>query len=153
MVNEMEIVRFKQIIDSYGTSVSHWPEAEKDAALRLIVKNGDARGYTEDAALLDQVLLLLPDVEPSQQFMHSILEIAEPKRSTIPLMEAIRTTLWPFGPIWRPASVLAVALTLGLFGGMLFDPYGMIGLNAAEVGEEELAALTFGPEFDLEDLE
>lgn len=149
----MEIERFKEIIDGYGTSVARWPEAEKEAALRMILQSDEARGYTEDAAFLDQNLNLLPKVEPRPALVAQILREIEPVALKSPLLEGIRLIFWPFGPIWRPAVGLALALMLGLFSGTLFDPYGLIDLNAQEVAEEELTALTFGPEFDLEDLE
>lgn len=148
----MDTTRFKEIIDSYGTSVTRWPEAERDEALRVIVKDQDARRYTQAAAVLDESLDLVPAIEPSRAFLNRVVGLADSRPARASGLQGIRT-IWPFGPIWRPAAGLAIALLLGLFAGTIVDPYGYVDLNAQEIDGEEVAALTFGPEFDLGTLE
>lgn len=60
-----ELERLRAIFDAYGGDPLRWPEDERDAALALLARSGDARRLHEDALRLDAALDLLPAAAPS----------------------------------------------------------------------------------------
>ena len=48
--------RFKAIVDAYGADPLHWPDAERDAALRFLAEDARAQAWLDEARALDALL-------------------------------------------------------------------------------------------------
>jgi hypothetical protein len=48
--------RFKAIVDAFGADPARWPEAERDAALRFMVRDDRAAAWLEEAKAIDDLL-------------------------------------------------------------------------------------------------
>jgi hypothetical protein len=64
---------------------------------------------------LDQLLQSNPRPKAPHHLRQSILEAA-PQKKRFDL-----TWLWPFGPLWQPTSIMACALAVGLYMGILLN--------------------------------
>jgi hypothetical protein len=129
----MEINRLQAILDAYGANPDHWPAAERNAARRLADTSPTAQAMMADAAALDQLLDAAPLAEPSPELLADILAAATP--ATRHRWAAL---LWPFGPVWKPASALAMAGLLGLFLGAITP---LPGATGSSVVYDDLDAL------------
>lgn len=152
---EMEIKRFRALIESYGAAPERWPEGEQEAALALLEKS-DAQALLRDAAPLDSALDLVEAPEPSEALSMRVeglvfqqLAKTSPSVAKPSLTHRLRT--------WRAAlrpAVLAISGALGLAAGIavaqpqqsstVFDTVelsaiagGLSDLRAAELFEDQ----------------
>ncbi len=101
------------------------------------------------AARLDHLIGGLQPRKASPQLKARILAAAGVVRGPGALLAA----LWPFGPLWRPATVLASAAVLGLALGLAV-PGRVFPPSAAEASlAEEVVALAFVSDSALEEVE
>ena len=84
---------------------------------------------------LDQWLAQLPMETPSHRLRASVLALADHET------EADPRWWWPFGPLWRPAAVLACSALLGLGLGTTWSQTP----PAPEFLGSETTTLVFGP--------
>lgn len=141
----MTLARLRQILDAYGADSRRWPESERAAALTLIADSPEAGASRAQAAALDALLDGSAAPAPSPELMAEILAAAEPSSWRRRAAE-----IWPFGPIWQPASAMAMAAALGLAIGAVAPGSVLPDLADAAI-EEEVEALAFGPALTLED--
>ncbi len=98
---------------------------------------------TQFAARLDRLIGGLEPAKASPELKARILAAA----GGVGGPRALLATLWPFGPLWRPATVLASAAVLGLGLGL--------ALPAGEEASlaEDVVAMAFVSDAALEDVE
>jgi hypothetical protein len=60
----MNVKRLEQILAAYGAKSERWPEAERDIALALLIRDAHAQQLLRDARRLDGLLDSLPTLEP-----------------------------------------------------------------------------------------
>ncbi len=79
--------------------------------------------WTEDAAFADGVLKALPSVAVPPELEARILadfNAVAAKRApgaVSRFMQRLRDAAWPGAPLWKPASILALSLLIGLTAG------------------------------------
>jgi hypothetical protein len=142
--------RLAALLLAYGASPTAWPASERAAALALLARSGTAAAWASDAAALDAWLRLAQAPEPSRELRARVLGSAP--RGWPAWGARVRLgayTLWPFGPLWRPALALLVAAALGALTGTIAAPPRISTADAAPIAEE-LATLAFGPPIGLE---
>ncbi|MCH7889750.1 MAG: hypothetical protein IIA00_10820, partial [Proteobacteria bacterium] len=59
--------------------------------------------------------------------------------------------LWPFGPVWRPATALALAALFGVALGTVAPLPSLVGGDDRALLVEDVSMLTFGPDLELEE--
>jgi hypothetical protein len=112
---KMTLKRFKALVAAYGTEVSRWPEAEREAALNLLQTNQQASEIFKSAAGLDETLGVLPQPEAADDaFLKRLATIPFAARS---LGENTPTTFGEFMRGFFPARKLVPqGLGLAAFG-------------------------------------
>lgn len=133
-----EVEQLRDLLNTYGVDKSRWPEGAADGDLAPREHLDKAREIYQDALALDALLDQAPLPEPSLELMADILAGTSPN----PWQQWI-TLLWPFGPVWKPAFGLAMAMVLGVYIGT-FAP------DTSEVFTAELDTLIAGPNYNLE---
>lgn len=130
MTGTMNLERFATIVDAYGAEPARWPDAERAAALALLLASTEARARREAASALDGLLATLPPARPSADLREAVLAAAPRRRGRAGL----------FGGLgWRPVgAALAASFLLGLIvGGVIDGP----SATAADGSQLELAML------------
>ena len=145
-----DLARLGQILDAHGADPDAWPEAELDAALALLASSAEARALNASAARLDRLLDRAPTLGPSPELKARVLATAGEAARPWRRRDAWGLAVWPFGPVWQPAAALAVAALLGIALGTVAPPPGLVGSSDRAPLADEIAALAFGPEVDLE---
>jgi hypothetical protein len=108
----MTVSRIQDLADRHGAELSHWPLAEGSAARAFLASSSEARAVLARAGRLDRVL--------STARSHSMtINLRERLLAAAPGggWRELLASLWPFGPVWRPAVALfglaLVGMTLG----------------------------------------
>ena len=147
-----DLARLGQILETYGAGPDAWPAAERDDALALLARSTEARAMHDRAARLDRLLDQAPTLEPSPELRARVLAAADQAaRPSRPRLSAWTGALWPFGPVWRPATALALAALVGAAFGTVAPLPGLFGGTDLASMAEEVPMLTFGPELELEE--
>lgn len=154
----MELERFRSLLDAYGAAPERWPEEERAAATALLADSVDARTFLSEAALLDKALDLVEAPAPSPELARRVeglahgYAIARPQRPNF-AKPSLAHRLRAWRAAWRPA-VLAASGALGLAVGIAaaqppqtstaFDTVelsalagGLADLRAAELFEDQ----------------
>ena len=132
------IRRVRELLNTYGADRNRWPEGAADGDLAPREHLDEARALYQDALALDALLDQAPLPEPSLELKADILA----STSANPWQQWL-TLLWPFGPVWKPASGLAMAMVLGLY-------IGTLAPETNDVLTAELDTLIAGPAYNLE---
>ncbi len=126
---QVDLDRLELLLEAYGADARRWPADEREEALALLARSPAARALQREAAALDRLLDQATPPAPSPELMADVLAgaAASPWRRWA-------GTLWPFGPIWKPASALALAGLLGIVTGLLVPGEGL--LLGSQIGGE-----------------
>jgi hypothetical protein len=132
--------RFETLAEAYGGAIARWPEAERDAASRLMIDRPDWAATTlARANELDDILDSWAPVALGQALREAILAQAPP----------LRRGLWPRWLVGAGLGAgLATACAAGLLVGIAMapdlttdptaDPSGVVTLMTSD---EDVAAL------------
>jgi len=120
----MNLQRFEQLIEAYGSDPQRWPVAERAAALKLLAESDKAAALLEQSAWLDETLDQFA-VPAFDQLNERLLKMPLPARSK-GWLERVTQWLMPadsarVGEWWRPAALACLPLVFGLFMGMQLD--------------------------------
>jgi hypothetical protein len=121
--------RFAEIVGTYGSRSSRWPEAERDAALAFMQGHPDAaRKLRAEASLLDGLLDSSVVPPPSRELHQAILQAAAFRHAApalkVPAFKTIgrerpKATLWQRAGFWgRGAGIVGIGLAGALAGAM-----------------------------------
>jgi hypothetical protein len=118
-MNEMTSARFAQLVDAYGAELGRWPEAERMAAHDFARTNPEAAALLAEAgaidALLAQATITVPDGLKSRVLAQCAMPQYDSWRLTVmPKIKGAFDALWPGSAVWKPASVFASALVMGV---------------------------------------
>ncbi len=129
--------RLRRLLEAYGAEPARWPAAEREAALALLGRSVEAAALRSEAAELDRLLdeAALPQASP--ELMAEVLADA-----SLSPWRRWAVALWPFGPIWKPASALAMAATLGIVVGLLLPTQEFVDRTQIAA---EIDGLLFAP--------
>lgn len=145
----VDLARLGRILEAYGADPEAWPAAERDEALALLARSAEARALRERAARLDRLLDQAPALEPSPELKARVLAAAnQAAPSWRQRLSAWTFALWPFGPVWRPATALALAALFGVTLGTVAPLPSLVGGADRALLVEDISMLTFGPDLD-----
>jgi hypothetical protein len=116
----MELPRFEAILDAYGGNPERWPLEEKQQALTLLAQSPMAKSLQQSANSLDLLLDTSKVPEPSPDLMASILMQMPPLPA--PSTDESWFSWSAFEPFWKPATVLAFSIFLGIVVGFQLPP-------------------------------
>lgn len=108
----MDLAAFEALLDAHGHDSRDWPDQLRRTAEKLLVMSPEARALLSQDVSLHEALADLPTVKASGVVKARILQAFGEAPETN-LLEA----LWPFGPLWRPATALIAVAALGLYLG------------------------------------
>ena len=120
----MNLQRFEQLIDAYGTDPQRWPVAERSAALKLLADSEQAAELLQQSIWLDQSLdqIAAPAFDQLPNRLLTMPLPAQPKNVLERLMQwLIPSVPGEFSEWWRPAALACLPLVFGLFMGMRLD--------------------------------
>lgn len=136
----MDLARLAEILDAYGADPSRWPVSERAAVEALIAGSPEAAAMREDAAALDMLMEISAAPAPSPELMVRVLADNEPS--------GWLSALWPFGPVWQPASAMAAAAVLGIVIGAAAPDIVIPDYGDSAIAQVESLAL--GPALNLD---
>jgi hypothetical protein len=110
----MDVARVAELADRHGAQLSHWPRHEALSARALLAASSEARSVLARAERLDQVLSEGRKRSVGVNLRENILAAA-PGGS----WREFVASLWPFGPVWRPAMALFGSALVGIFLGSM----------------------------------
>jgi hypothetical protein len=130
-VSKMSVERLAEIIEAYGGHSRNWPQAEREAAERLLADDAQQARLRASAAEFDRVLDAMGPIVPSGVLRGRVLADFDRNalRPGLPIAGRARSRLknvvdvvWPGAPLWQPACALALSLALGIVAGALVRP-------------------------------
>jgi anti-sigma factor RsiW len=144
----LSLERFADRLDTHGSNLDAWPDAEREAARALLAQSEAARSELRRAEALEAALRELPRPEVSPALLARVLAIpdAGSRRTGAPA----RTTAWPFRGPRVPTLLFGSAALCGVLLG-LFAPEGtsLLGTqNVRELGVQALGADEAGAAVD-----
>jgi hypothetical protein len=140
----MDITRFRDLIDAYGADPMRWAEAERAAAYALLETSAEARAIRDAEARFDALLDEAPSLAPSRALAAAILDAAPRAPLTLgERLKAVWDDLFPALPVWKPAAGLALAAALGAWAPAAALP--ALGFDGTALVSEDTGAET-GPD-------
>jgi hypothetical protein len=146
----MNLERFTELLDAYGSDLDRWPASEQAAATALLTDRADAREAQRRAAAVDTLLLRasLPDIEPSDalrqrvlaQVAHLAPAIATPASDWRAQIAEAFALLFPTGRRMPQFAAFALALMIGISAG--FANFGLIEAQDADLVTVQIASAT-----------
>lgn len=108
MPEDMSFERLERLLEAYGANAARWPASERERALELLEATPRLRGLRRQEAALDALLdhAVLP--QASGEFVADVLAAAGTRG-----WRQWAASIWPFGPLWKPALGLTTAAVLG----------------------------------------
>jgi hypothetical protein len=146
---ELELERFRTIVDAYGTDPSKWPMQEKETALRFMGGSTEAIEIVNQAADLDRLLNQIPTVEPSLSLQRAVAEIPIRNASRSKQQEVFSfSNLFVRSVLWKSALAATLAVLLGFASG-----FATLETNVnteAQANWEDFSSLAFASDLDQE---
>ena len=96
-----------------------------------------------DAQFTDEILALLPTTPVPSALEARILSDFDriaARRGRARLLQRWRDAVWPGAPLWKPATVLALSLAIGLTAGVLVPSSDFAGNDTASADQQYAAA-------------
>jgi len=168
----MNLMRFTQIIDAYGSRSEHWPEHERQAALELVSQSQEAETLLNEASNLDAWMDSGMEAGTPNNMNFSALNTRILLATTLstrqkPNLSSEKTTaevdsgsfvdrfidwLLPASPmqLWRPLAGAALSLTIGIMVGFNSE---LVSQDPIEVWDDEIAMMAMDTAMDRTALE
>jgi hypothetical protein len=108
----MSVEQLQDLVDRHGAELSHWPRAEASAARLLLAISPEARAALARASRLDRLLSTARNHSIASNLRERLLAAAP-----VGGWRELVVSLWPFGPVWRPAAALFGFALIGVFLG------------------------------------
>ena len=128
MPEKMTPERLRRLLDAYGANAARWPSGERDRALALLQSSSAFEGLRREARELDELLdqAALPEVDG--ELLADLLATAGAQT-----WGQWVGSLWPFGPVWKPALGLTMAAVMGAVLGLVISPSAEIAQITQEI--------------------
>jgi len=126
----MNIQRFKELIEAYGTRSERWPEADRNAALIFLQGDRDAIEIVKELRSLDEALDADLVAQPTNLKLDilnqiSVTTVNRAEKKQADLFSKLWYWLGPYANgsfvIWRPAIVACIPLLAGVYLGSVID--------------------------------
>lgn len=166
--SEMNLERFKEIVEAYGAVPERWPALERQSAIAFVAETPEAQAILDKERHLDDLLRSDRDITPSVGLRESILadaaaivptaQDAEPAiGKQADWLSGVRRLLadldgmdWSLKGWVQPGAVLACAALAGLVTGT-YLPGGGVSETLYTLEDEDILNVAFGQaDFDLE---
>jgi len=135
------LVQFIGDLERYGAGLAEWPPSKAAAARRLLAGSEDAR-----AARLAGMLAPTDGMTASDALRQRLLDAAQAINAGGGAgWRELLHSLWPFGPLWRPAAGLGLAAIIGVAVGLGGLP-GQAVVDPAQALAEEVLVLASAAE-------
>ena len=146
---ELDLERFRSIVDAYGTDPSKWPQEERETALRFMGGFTEAIEIVNQAADLDQLLNQMPTIEPSLSLQRAVAEIPARNASQPQQPEVFYlSNLFVRSVLWKSALAATLAVLLGLASG-----FATVNTNVTtedQTNWDDFSSLAFATDLDQE---
>jgi hypothetical protein len=109
---QMSVDRIADLADRHGAELSHWPRTDACAARALLAVSPEARAVLARAERLDRMLGAARTQSGTNDLRERLLAAAPAGG-----WRDFLISLWPFGPVWRPAAALVGLAFFGMFLG------------------------------------
>ncbi len=128
MPERMTPERLRRLLDAYGADAARWPSEERDRALALLRSSPALQDLRREAHELDGLLdqAALPEVDG--ELLADVLATAG-----TPTWSQWVGSIWPFGPVWKPALGLTTAAVMGAVLGLVITPSAEIAQITQEI--------------------
>jgi hypothetical protein len=141
---DMNLARFRALLEAYGTHFERWPAAERAAGRALLLSEPAARSAFDEQAALDALLDAAPIPALPSALEQQLLAIPRANQQALPFRGRA---------LWMPALGWAAAAMVGLWIGTQYpaDDEDVNSVTAAAVDgatssdEEAFIALAAGP--------
>jgi hypothetical protein len=128
-------------LERYGAELAEWPPSKAAAARLLLAGSEDAR-----AARLAGTLAPTDGMTASDALRQRLLDAAQAINAGGGAgWRELLHSLWPFGPLWRPAAGLGLAAIIGVAVGLGGLP-GQAVVDPAQALAEEVLVLASAAE-------
>lgn len=126
----MNIQRFKELIEAYGTRSERWPEADRPAALIFLEADRDAVEIINELRRLDEALdadIVAQSTNLKADILHqiSLTTVNRAEKNRNDLFSKLRHWLGPYPNgsfvIWRPAIAACIPLLAGVYLGSVVE--------------------------------
>lgn len=150
--NKMNQEQFQTFLDSHGADPTHWPQAQREQAVRLIASDAAARAAFEAARRLDHALARHTQAAPVDDAAIARVQarlVSSLPRQKVPLWRLPTVLLdWQFAPAWPRVAALACCAALGFVIGIAGLDRRFDGPNArfAIANRADLGSVVFEPE-------
>ena len=125
MPEDMSLDRLERLLEAYGANPARWPPAERTPALELLEATPELQGLRRQAAALDALLGQATLPQASDEFVADVLAAAGTQG-----WRQWAASIWPFGPIWKPALGLTMAAGMGAaLGFAITTPVGIVEIS------------------------
>ncbi|MGO9170844.1 MAG: hypothetical protein ACLP7P_02605 [Rhodomicrobium sp.] len=149
----MNRVRFQELLDSRGSNLAKWPEADRIAAERLIASNSSAAKAFDGARHLDRLIehtLSGVESDPEQIAFHILAGLPKKLPAQAAAMRKV-SRLHAFlpapGALWPRVAVLSFAAGLGIAFGLFWAERSMLedrqAMAAASGAGTDVTAVLF----------
>jgi anti-sigma-K factor RskA len=128
----MDVRTFEEALDRWGSNLSDWPAAERQAAEALLVRSKDVQTLLEAERRIDSALSALREHAVSSRVEQRILARLPAVAGSDPAAGAYNGQWiwsWLTAKAWRPALLAGVPLIFGF----------AIGFGLPDLSEQELA--------------
>ena len=140
--DHMTPAEFANHLDRYGAQLPEWPVDMADAARLLLAKSEEARDAHRRAVRLDGVLALGGGETASDALRQRLIDAAQMIAAGEDTgWRELAHSLWPFGPLWRPAAGLAAAAVVGVVIGLANPVQQAVSVDAGQALAEEILVL------------
>lgn len=135
-------------LDSQGADPAHWPEAQRDAAERLIAHDADAHAIFHEAQQLDALLARAHGVKADDAAAARVLaRLTILPRQKRPFWHWPLVLLdWQFAPAWPRVAALAGCAAIGFMVGIAGLDRTLDRLDAQSVVASRDIGSMFEPE-------
>jgi len=146
----MSVERIANLADRHGAELAHWPRAEASMARAFLAVSPEARAALARAVRLDRVLAM----SQTRFQAHSMsVNLRECILAAAPQCgwRGFLVSLWPFGPVWRPAAALLGLAVTGVFLGSTDAATLVVPASVNAALSEEVRVVTVSAVYALDD--
>lgn len=140
----MNLEQFTQIVETYGSKPSNWPDHTRSAGLSFVSTNTSAQGLLKQHQQLESMLNTI--TVPSFIDLESKIMRQQLPQQPVSTLDSLINWLLPnrLGvELWRPITAACLPLVFGIAVGNYFS-FGVASTTTAlESWDEELVLLSF----------
>lgn len=143
----MELGRFREIVDAYGTDPRRWPEDEREKAVAFATSSQEARSLKAEAEKLDGLLSQAAEPISQPTLLDTVMGLSNEAQDRPQGSPVLPFGLNPSFLLPRLTSLAAAAI-LGFFvGGSVVDNTHYANAGSKD-GEVDISMLIYGTDIE-----